>query len=265
MTLHKLKKTLFFGIGIGLIVFLFTAPSVHAGAECASLGGFCDDSGQDPLAKLDQIGNSTANQEHTSVKWPEKSRTMRWNTTASGLEDEERKALAINTEASEMFKNEPKFNFELEDVSAEPNPVRSGSTATITASFRKKQHNSIGNLSDQEIKLTIKSVGCSTCGFEGFALGAANITGNKFGIVQLSSSNRIAAQANDSVLRCSAIINSSDGYEAARISLLRTSGERYVGIWNADVAPGMYKVSIGASVLDSVETFSDVLEIDVQA
>ena len=89
-------------------------------------------------------------------------------------------------------------------------------------------------------------------------------------MVQLGSSGKTsqsnaAVQAADSALRCTAIVNGPDGSEAARTSLLRTSGYKYVGIWNANVAPGVYKVSIAAFASGSEETFADVLEIEVKA
>jgi thiosulfate/3-mercaptopyruvate sulfurtransferase len=166
----------------------------------------------------------------------------------------------------DWLENQPKFNFELADVNAKPNPVRSGSTTTITASFQEKKTSVASNSSDGEIKLTVK--GCSTCGFEGFSLGTAGATGNKSGMVQLGSSGKTsqpstAVQAADSALRCTAIVNGPDGSEAARTSLLRTSGYKYMGIWNANVAPGVYNVSIAASASGNAETFADVLEIEV--
>ena len=173
----------------------------------------------------------------------------------------------------DWLENQPKFNFELADVEAKPNPVRSGSTTTITASFQEKQTELPRIISsNDEVKLTIK--GCATCGFEGFALGtsgASGASGNKSGMVQLGSSGKTsqssgaAVQAADSALRCTAIVNGPDGSEAARTSLLRTSGYKYVGIWNANVAPGVYKVSIAATASGSAETFADVLEIEVKA
>ena len=166
----------------------------------------------------------------------------------------------------DWLEKQPKFNFELTDVEADPNPVKTGSTTTITASFQEKQIAAISNHSGEEAKLTIK--GCATCGFEGFALGTSGASGNKSGMVQLGSSGKTsqssnAVQAASSVLRCTAIVNSPDGSEAARTSLLRTSGYKYVGIWNANVAPGVYKVSIVAAASGSEETFADVLEIEV--
>jgi thiosulfate/3-mercaptopyruvate sulfurtransferase len=89
-------------------------------------------------------------------------------------------------------------------------------------------------------------------------------------MIQLGSSGKtsqsgaaLASQNMDSTLRCTAIIRGSDGSEAARISLLRTSGFNYAGIWNADVAPGFYNVSIMATVSGSSEIFADVLQIEV--
>ena len=70
-------------------------------------------------------------------------------------------------------------------------------------------------------------------------------------------------QVVDSALRCTAIINGPNGSEAARTSLLRTSGYKYMGIWNANVAPGVYNVSIAATASGDAETFADVLEIEV--
>jgi thiosulfate/3-mercaptopyruvate sulfurtransferase len=171
----------------------------------------------------------------------------------------------------DWLENQPKFNFELVDVDAKPNPVRSGSTVTITASFREKQAKAENSSLNEEIELTIK--GCATCGFEGFALGtsgASGASGNISGMVQLGSSGKtlqsnVAVQAADSVLRCVAIVNGPDGSEAARTSLLRTSGYKYVGIWNANVVPGVYKVSIAAFASGGSETFADVLEIEVKA
>jgi thiosulfate/3-mercaptopyruvate sulfurtransferase len=165
--------------------------------------------------------------------------------------------------------NQIKFNFDLADVNAKPNPVRSGRTTIITASFRELPTKAAENSSQNgETRLTVK--GCSTCGFEGFALGtsgASGASGNKSGMVQLGSSGKTSqsggVQAVDSALRCTAIVNGPDGSEAARTSLLRTSGYKYMGIWNADVAPGVYNVSIEATASGGAETFADVLVIEV--
>lgn len=171
----------------------------------------------------------------------------------------------------DWMENQPKFGYELAEIVAKPNPVMTDSTTTITASLQEKQIHLDDNSSEEEAKLTVK--GCATCGFEGFALGtpgASGASGNKSGMIQLGSSGKtsqsgavLASQNMDSTLRCTAIIRGSDGSEAARISLLRTSGFNYAGIWNADVAPGFYNVSIMATVSGRSEIFADVLQIEV--
>ncbi|MCX6678007.1 MAG: rhodanese-like domain-containing protein [Methanothrix sp.] len=66
-----------------LLAVMALSQSAYAGAECASLGGACDDSGWDPMAKLDEIGKPISSQEQTAAKWPAKSRELRWNMSAS--------------------------------------------------------------------------------------------------------------------------------------------------------------------------------------
>ncbi len=85
MSLLKSKLMLIPIICAALLAAVALIQSAHAGAECASLGGACDDSsGWDPMAKLDEIGKPTSDQGlQAAVKWPEKSRTMRWNMSAS--------------------------------------------------------------------------------------------------------------------------------------------------------------------------------------
>lgn len=45
--------------------------------------------------------------------------------------------------------------------------------------------------------------------------------------------------------------------------MLQTSPGKYVGIWSANAAPGIYKVSIVATVSGNAETFVDVSKIEV--
>ncbi|MEI8003161.1 MAG: rhodanese-like domain-containing protein [Methanothrix sp.] len=172
----------------------------------------------------------------------------------------------------DWLENQPRFNFELAKAEAKPNPVRSGQATAITASFQELEAKAAVNPSSNsspngEVKLTVKA-GCSTCGFEGFALGTSGVSGNKSGMVQLGSYGKTSsssAAGQDSALHCSAIINAPDGSEAARTGLLHTFAGKYVGIWSANVAPGIYKVSIVASVSGNAETFVNVLEIEVLA
>ena len=164
----------------------------------------------------------------------------------------------------DWLENQPKFGYELVDIVAKPNPVRSGQSVSITASFQETGTAQSENRTDEI--LTIK--GCATCGF-GSPQGFANID-RKDGFVQIGSTGKTSTTATgvktgstDGTLRCTAVINGPDGSEVSRTSLLHTSGEKYSGIWSADTAPGVYKVSIVATVSANSETFANVLDIQV--
>jgi hypothetical protein len=47
------------------------------------------------------------------------------------------------------------------------------------------------------------------------------------------------------------------------IIMKRVSEDEFTGIWNANVAAGVYKVDIVASLEDVSKTFPDVLQIEV--
>ena len=83
--------------GCGLLAVMAISHSVHAGGECASLGGACDEDGWDLMQKLEEIGNPTSSQPQTPTKWPAKSRTVRWNQSVSGFEEENNAAENIKT------------------------------------------------------------------------------------------------------------------------------------------------------------------------
>lgn len=113
-------------ICIGLIVFMIMIQSAHAGEECASLGGGCDNSGWDPMQKLDEIGAVKEDQPQASAKWPEKSRMMRWNKSAYGFDDAgldaskeglQKEALSIEGTDQQDTKNK-KILMPIEEVSS---------------------------------------------------------------------------------------------------------------------------------------------------
>jgi thiosulfate/3-mercaptopyruvate sulfurtransferase len=170
----------------------------------------------------------------------------------------------------DWLENQPKFAYELTEISANPNPARSGQAVSITAHFREAAENATGSSTassrpaESDDKLTVK--GCVGCGF-GSPQGFANLQ-RKNGSIQIGSSagTPVATgstnQSEDRTLRCTAVIVAPDGSEAARIGLLQTLGGRYAGIWNAG-EPGVYKMSIIASSNGNSETFADVLEIEV--
>jgi len=96
MRLMGLRYIQIIGICAGLIALIALA---HGGGECASLGGDCETtSGWDPMAKLDEIGTGNYDKAPAaSAKWPEKSRTVRWDKAAYGFDDNE----TANSEAEE--------------------------------------------------------------------------------------------------------------------------------------------------------------------
>lgn len=171
----------------------------------------------------------------------------------------------------DWLENQPQFGFELAEIKAEPNPVQAGQSVYITALFRAASANSArnsseGNSSESDGRLEVK--GCATCGF-GSPQGFANLN-RKDGAVQIGSTGTAPSSGNegqnaDSILQCTAVITAPDGSESDRMSLLHTSGEKYMGIWNAERQPGIYKASIVASVNGNSETFADVLDIEVVA
>jgi len=97
MSLLKSRMMAICIFGCGLLAVMAISHSVHAGGECASLGGACDEGGWDPMQKLEEIGNPTSSQAQAPTKWPAKSRTVRWNQSVSGFEEENNAAENIKT------------------------------------------------------------------------------------------------------------------------------------------------------------------------
>jgi len=91
MSLPKWNLILICGVCAAfLAVIVLSSENAHAGAECASLGASCDDSsGWDGSKMLDEIGDPNAGKvDTTGTKWPEKSRTARWDQPAYGFGNE---------------------------------------------------------------------------------------------------------------------------------------------------------------------------------
>lgn len=73
-----------------LLAALALTQSAYGGAECASLGGGCDDGGEwDPMAKLDEIGTGIYDQAQANANWPAESRKQRWNMSSGGESSQE--------------------------------------------------------------------------------------------------------------------------------------------------------------------------------
>jgi thiosulfate/3-mercaptopyruvate sulfurtransferase len=136
MSLPKSKLMLICIICGTLLAVIALSQSAYAGAECASLGGACDDGGWDPMAKLDEIGKPISSQEQTSAKWPEKSRELRWNMSASASEDEGKEASESpeKAEAAKIAQNVPNST-SVKTPEEQASMVRSNRAKAILASL----------------------------------------------------------------------------------------------------------------------------------
>lgn len=64
-------------------------------------------------------------------------------------------------------------------------------------------------------------------------------------------------------LTATASIKDSTGKEAAKLSLIKSSGNEYYQDWTASVPAGIYRVDIVASSLQGSESFPEALQIEV--
>jgi thiosulfate/3-mercaptopyruvate sulfurtransferase len=149
----------------------------------------------------------------------------------------------------------PHLNLDLQEASAKPNPAKIGDAVQITAVFEKE------NQSSNETILTIK--GCATCGF-GSPQGYADLSSNG-GVVRIGSSSQAQKSAANSGFSVSALIKSPSGDTVSKVIMkrIKSTGDEFAGIWNANVAAGIYGVDIVAALGDITETFPDALEIEI--
>jgi len=149
----------------------------------------------------------------------------------------------------------PHLNLDLQEASARPNPAKIEDAVQITAVFEKE------NQSTNETVLTIK--GCATCGF-GSPQGYADLSSNG-GVVRIGSSSQTQKSAADSSFSVSALIKSPSGDTVSKVIMkrIKSTGDEFAGIWNANVAAGIYGVDIVAALGEITETFPDALEIEI--
>jgi hypothetical protein len=117
----------------------------------------------------------------------------------------------------------PGLNIDLKSIYATPSPTSLGSPCMITASFTDSNPNSAGNY----------------------------------------TADNLSAGAAAADMTVYAIIRSSNGSDAGKVNLQYMSGGQYAGIWNANVAVGVYKATVVASALGRSKTLNDVLQIEV--
>ncbi|VVB72633.1 Uncharacterised protein [uncultured archaeon] len=65
------------------------------------------------------------------------------------------------------------------------------------------------------------------------------------------------------LLTASATVKNSLGADVGKFNLRRSTGSEYSGSWKANVAPGLYNVTLAASSLQVSENFDNALQIEV--
>ena len=85
------------------------------------------------------------------------------------------------------------------------------------------------------------------------------------GVVRIGSSSQAQKSAADSGFSVSALIKSPSGDTVSKVIMkrIKSTGDEFAGIWNANVAAGIYGVDIVAALGDITETFPDALEIEI--
>jgi thiosulfate/3-mercaptopyruvate sulfurtransferase len=162
--------------------------------------------------------------------------------------------------------NLPQLNISLLKAYAEPNPTNIGDVVQVTALFAEKNISSESlpknaNLSKSETVLTIK--GCATCGF-GSPQGYADLSSTG-GMVKIGSTSQAQKSAAEKSFTVSAQVLSPSGDAVSRVIMkrIKSDGDEFSGIWNANVAAGIYTVDIVATFGEITETFLDAMQIEV--
>jgi thiosulfate/3-mercaptopyruvate sulfurtransferase len=158
--------------------------------------------------------------------------------------------------------NQPKLNIAIKDATAQPTQAKIGDVVQITIVFEEtnqSQKSLRENNEGNETVLTIK--GCATCGF-GSPQGYADLSSSD-GVVKIGSTSQAQKSADDSDFKVQAMVKNSVGAQVSKIVMKRVSGDQFAGIWNANVAAGVYKVDIVVSLKDITKTFNDALKIEV--
>ncbi|MDD1749495.1 MAG: sulfurtransferase [Methanothrix sp.] len=167
--------------------------------------------------------------------------------------------------------NLPHIDIALQKAYATPNPAKIGDVIQITALFGEKNNTSYnmsssaapenGNKSENESVLTIK--GCATCGF-GSPQGYADLSSTD-GVVKIGSTSQEQKSAAEKSFTVSALVSSPSGNTVSKVIMkrIKSDGDEFAGIWNANVAAGTYGVDIVATLGDITETFPDAMQIEV--
>lgn len=164
----------------------------------------------------------------------------------------------------------PHLNIALDVASGKPNPAKIGDVVQITATFKEKNDGSAKDSTSQarnesanESVLTVK--GCATCGF-GSAQGFADLSSSG-GTVQIGSSSQAKKSSENDGFSVSALILSPSGEQVSKVLMtrIRPDSDEFSGFWNANVASGVYRIDIVATLGEITETFSNAAQIEVYA
>lgn len=159
--------------------------------------------------------------------------------------------------------NLPHLNIGLQKAYAKPNPANRGDVVQITAVFGEKNLslNETGNQNEGDTILTIK--GCATCGF-GSPQGYADLSSNG-GVVKIGSTSQAQKNAAENGFSVSAQVLTPSGDTVSRVIMkrIKSDGDEFAGIWNANVAAGVYRVDIVAALGEIAETFTGAMQIEV--
>ena len=157
--------------------------------------------------------------------------------------------------------NLPHINIALQKAYAKPNPAHIGDVVQIMAAFQEKNMSFAETGNQSETVLTIKR--CATCGF-GSPQGYADLSSTD-GVVKIGSTTHAQKSAAENGFTVSALVLSPSGDTVSRIIMKRvkSDGDEFVGIWNDNVAAGVYRVNIVATLGEITETFPDAMQIEV--
>lgn len=162
--------------------------------------------------------------------------------------------------------NSPRLDIDLQEAYAKPNPALIGDVVQITALFEEINNSSslrpkAAKQNGSETVLTIK--GCATCGF-GSPQGYADLSSTD-GTVKIGSTSQAQRTAAEKVFTVSSQLLSPSGNTVSRVVMkrIKSDADEFIGIWNANVAAGTYRVDVVATLGEVTKTFPDALKIKV--
>lgn len=162
----------------------------------------------------------------------------------------------------------PHLAITLKEAKAVPNPARTGEAVSITAVFADKNQSTGSDKAGASAggsNLTILTIkGCATCGF-GSPQGYADLSSNG-GIVKIGSSSQTERAGAERGFTVWASVKSPSGNAVSKVIMkrIKSDGDEFSGIWNANVAAAVYTVDISATLDDITETFPAALQIEVR-